>query len=107
MIFLQLLLNTLVFSPQLHKNLSNGVFELCQFNEFSILLWQYLLVEEEELFYWSKVSRFLLAALFANARRVDAIKFRVRNKTIYKTTFLFSKIEGFLLEQFTFDYLST
>ena len=35
-----------------------------------ILLWKYLLVKEEELFYWWKVSKFLLAALFANARRV-------------------------------------
>ena len=33
-----------------------------------ILLWKYLLVKEEELFCWWKVSKFLLAALFANAR---------------------------------------
>ena len=43
-----------------------------------ILLWKYLLVKEEELFYWWKVSKFLLAALFANARRVDVSKFRVK-----------------------------
>ena len=41
-----------------------------------ILLWKYLLVKEEELLYWWKVSKFLLAALFANARRVDVSKFR-------------------------------
>ena len=40
-----------------------------------ILLWKYLLVKEEDLFYWWKVSKFLLTALFANARRDDASKF--------------------------------
>ena len=33
-------------------------------------------MKEEELFYRVKVSKFLLAALFANARRVDVGKFR-------------------------------
>ena len=50
----------------------------------SILLWKYLLVKEEELFYWWKVSKFLLVALFANARRVDVSKFRVENTAILR-----------------------
>ena len=49
-----------------------------------ILLWKYLLVKEEELFYWWKVSKFLLAALFANATRVDVSKFRVENTAILR-----------------------
>ena len=49
-----------------------------------ILLWKYLLVKEEELSYWGKVSKFLLAALFANARRVDVTKFRVENTAILR-----------------------
>ena len=78
-----------------------------------ILLWKYLLVKEEELFYWWKVSKFLLAALFANARRVDVSKFRVENTAILRLRprklifLLFSKIKGFLREQLTSDYLST
>ena len=40
-----------------------------------ILLWKYLLMKEEQLFYWWKVTKFLLTALFANARRDDASKF--------------------------------
>ena len=40
-----------------------------------ILLWKYLLVKEEDLFYWWKESKFLLTALFANARRDNASKF--------------------------------
>ena len=74
---------------------------------------RYLLVEEEELFYWWKVSKFLLAALFANARRVDVNKFRVENTAILRlrprklTFLLFSNIKGFLQEQLTSDYLST
>ena len=44
--------------------------------------------ERKRVFYWRKVSKFLLAALFANARRVDVTcsKFRVQNKAIF--TFL-------------------
>ena len=78
-----------------------------------ILLWKYLLVKEEELFYWWKVSKFLLAALFANARRVDVSKFRVENTAILRLRprkpifLLFSKIKGFLREQRTLDYIST
>ena len=49
-----------------------------------ILLWKYLLVKEEELFYWWKVSKFLLAPIFANARRVDVSKFRVENTAILR-----------------------
>ena len=41
-----------------------------------MLLWKYLLVKEEELFYRVKVSKFLFAALFAKASRVDVSKFR-------------------------------
>ena len=78
-----------------------------------ILLWKYLLVKEEELFYWWKVSKFLLAALFANARRVDVSKFRVENTAILRLRprklifLLFSQIKAFLREQLTSDYLST
>ena len=66
-----------------------------------ILLWKYLLVKEEELFYWWKMSKFLLAALFANAaRRVDVSKFRVENTAILRLRprkpifLLFSKIKN-------------
>ena len=57
--------------------------------------------------------QFLLAALFANARRVDVSKFRVENTAILRLRprklifLLFSKIKGFLREQLTLDYLST
>ena len=70
-----------------------------------MLLWKYLLVKEEELFYAWKVSKFLLAALFGNARRVDVSKFRFENMAILtlrprKPIFLlFSKMKGFLPEQ--------
>ena len=37
------------------------------------------LVNEKELFCWREVSKFLRAALFANARRVDVSKFQIRN----------------------------
>ena len=77
-----------------------------------ILLWKYFLVKEEELFYWWKVSKFLLAPLFANARRVKVSKFQVENTAILRLRprklifLLFSKIKGFLREQLTSDYLS-
>ena len=77
-----------------------------------ILLWKYLAVKEEELFYWWKVSKFILAPLFANARRVDVSKFRVENTAILRLRprklifLLFSKIKGFLREQLTSDYVS-
>ena len=57
--------------------------------------------------------KFLLVALFANARRVDVSKFRVENKAILRLRprklifLLFSKIKGFLPEQLTSDNLST
>ena len=66
-----------------------------------ILLWKYLLVKEEELFYCWKASKFLLAALFANARRVDVSKFRVEKTAILRLRprklifFRFSKIKAF------------
>ena len=78
-----------------------------------ILLWKHLLVKEEELFYWWKVSKFLLAPLFANVRRVDVSRFRVENTAILRLRprklifLLFSKIKGFLREQVTSDNLST
>ena len=78
-----------------------------------ILLWKYLLVKEEELLYGWKVSKFRLAALFANARRVDASKLRVENTAILRLQprklilLLFWKIKGFLREHLTSDYLST
>ena len=59
------------------------------------------------------MSKFLLAALFADARRVDVKKFRVERTVILrlrprKLIFLFfSKIKGFLREQLTSDYLFT
>ena len=59
------------------------------------------------------MSKFLLAALFANARRVDVSKFRVENTAILRLRprklifLLFSKIKGFLRKQLTSDYLST
>ena len=77
----------------------------------SILLSKYLLLKEEELFYWWKVSKFLLAPLFANARRVDVSKFRVENTAILRLRprklifLLFSKIKAFLrdnLHQITY-----
>ena len=61
-----------------------------------ILLWKYLLVKEEELFYWWKVSKFLLAALFANARRVDVSTFRVKNTAIFETPTTKTNILTFL-----------
>ena len=73
-----------------------------------ILLWKYLLVKEEELFYWWKVSKFLLAALFANARRVDVSKFRVENTAILRLRprklifLLFSKINKRLFARRTY-----
>ena len=77
-----------------------------------ILLWKYLLVKEEELFCWWKVSKFLLAALFANAGRVDVSKFWVENTAILRLRpsrklifLLFSEIKGFLREQLTSDYI--
>ena len=79
----------------------------------SILLWKYLLAKEEEFIYWWKVSKFLLPALFANARRVDVSKFRVKNKAILRLRsrkqlfFLFSKIKGFSRKQLTSDCLPT
>ena len=78
-----------------------------------ILLRKYVLVKEEELFYWWKVFKFLLAPLFANARRVDVSKFRVENTAILRLQprklifLLFSQIKGFLQDQLTSDYLST
>ena len=49
------------------------------------------------MFYWWKVSKFLLVALFANARRVNVSKFRVENTAILgKLIFLlFSKTKAF------------
>ena len=38
-----------------------------------------LLVNEKELFCWWEVSKFLRAALFPNARKVDVSKFQIRN----------------------------
>ena len=67
-------------------------------------------MKEEELFYWWKVSKFLLAALFANARRVDVSKFRVENAAILRLRprklifLLFSKIKGFVREQLNAIY---
>ena len=45
----------------------------------SLLPWKYLLVEEEEFFCSLKVSKFLHAASFANARKVDVSEFQVKN----------------------------
>ena len=76
----------------------------------SILLWTYLLVKEEELFHWWKVFKFLLAALFAKARRVDVSKFRVENEAILRLRpryLFFSKIKGFLREKLTSDDFSS
>ena len=78
-----------------------------------ILLRKYLLVKEEELFYCWKVSKFLFAALFANARRVDVSKYghfetpTTKTDIVTSTFLLFSNIKGFLREQLTSDYLST
>ena len=55
-------------------------------------------MKEEELFYCWKVSKFLLEALFAKARRVDVSKFRVEKQAILRLWprklifLLFSKI---------------
>ena len=45
----------------------------------SLLPWTYLLVKEEEFFSSLKVSKFLHAASFANARKVDVSEFQVKN----------------------------
>ena len=45
----------------------------------SLLPWKYLFVEEEEFFCSLKVSKFLHAASFANARKVDIAEFKVKN----------------------------
>ena len=61
-----------------------------------ILLWKYLsdlLVKEEELFYWWEVSKFLLAALFANILRLRP------RKLIF---LLFSKINKRLFARRTY-----
>ena len=44
----------------------------------SLFPWKYLLVKEKELCWWD-VSKFLRAALFANARKVDVSQFEVKN----------------------------
>ena len=41
-------------------------------------------MKEEEIFYCWKVSKFLLAALFVNARRVDVSKFGVEKMAILR-----------------------
>ena len=45
----------------------------------SLLPWKYLLVEEKEFFCSWKVSKFLHAASFANARKVNVSEFQVKN----------------------------
>ena len=45
----------------------------------SLLAWKYLLVEEKEFFCSWKVSKFLHAASFANARKVNVSEFQVKN----------------------------
>ena len=79
----------------------------------SILLWKYFLAKEEGLFYCWKVSKILLASLFASARRVDACdvsKFRVENKAIMRLRLrkliflLFSKIKGFFARTVYFRF---
>ena len=45
----------------------------------SLLPWKYLLVEEGEFFCSLKVSKFLHAPLFANARKVDFSEFQVKD----------------------------
>ena len=45
----------------------------------SLLPWRYLSVQEEEFFCSLKVSKFLHAASFANARKVDIAEFKVKN----------------------------
>ena len=45
----------------------------------SLLPWKYLLVEEKEFFCSWKVSKFLHAASFANARKVTVNEFQVKN----------------------------
>ena len=45
----------------------------------SLLSWKYLLVEGKEFFCSWKVSKFLHAASFANARKVDVREFQVKN----------------------------
>ena len=82
----------------------------------SILLWQYLLVKEEELFYLWDMSKFLLVALIANARRVNVTKFPIWNRailrlqprkhTLYILNFSWNK-RFFARTLFTSDYLST
>ena len=77
-----------------------------------ILFWKYLLVKEEELFCLWKVSKFLLATLFANARSVDVSKLRVENTAILRLRprkqifLLFSKKKAFCennLHQITYQ----
>ena len=45
----------------------------------TLLSWKYLLVEKEESFRSLKVPKFLHAASFANARKVDDSEFQVKN----------------------------
>lgn len=83
-----------------------------------ILLWQYLLVKEEELFYLWDMSKFLLVALIANVRRVDVTKINFQfeigpfwdsnheNVHCIFLTFLENK-RFFARTLFTSDYLST
>ena len=70
-------------------------------------------IERRRVVLLMKVSKFLLAPLFAKARRVDVSKFWVQSTAILrlrprKLIFqLFSKIKGFLREQLTSDNPST
>ena len=59
------------------------IFEVFQFNEsrcFPESIFQWI---EKELFCWWEVSKFLCAALFVNARKVDVSDFRLKIKPVW------------------------
>lgn len=61
------------------------IFELFQFDESRYCPEPYLLQRETELFcWWEAVSKFLFAALFANARKLNVSEFQIKNEAILR-----------------------
>lgn len=54
----------------------------------SLFSWKHLSVKEKELFCWREVSKFLRAALFSNARKVEVSEFQVKNYAILRLNIL-------------------
>ena len=54
-------------------------FSIISVRRASLLPWKYLLVEGKEFFWSWKVSKFLHADSFANARKVDVSEYQIKN----------------------------